>query len=191
MMDTTKMTRGNQMWYMIKREIICVCIFAFVQFLLFLSSYTNVIFRNVSGVLFIVAHFYAIYDGAAALAKLDKKSYTPLKYDIKWSLCWGAVIAAISLVFMIVFKLNWHFGAADGTLKNPISIIINIIFYLWQSPYMAFIIMTKKTVHIAVVITSFVLPIIASLTGYVTSKYDFGLKKKLHGMMFEKDGNDT
>lgn len=186
MRQTTEFTRGYQFWFMLRREIIGLCICAFIEFILFVGSYSNDIFRNISGVFFAIINFFIIFESAAVLSKLDMKSYTPLKYDVKWSLLWGLMIGCISLLWVLVFKLNWHFGATDSVLSNPISIIINIMFYIWNAPYMAFALMVPKTVPVGVVITSFILPVIASFTGYISGRKDVTISDKLRSLMFEK-----
>lgn len=182
--STTEFTRGYQIWYMIKREFIGVCICAFVQLMLFMPAYSNDSFRIVSGVLFSVVQFWIIYDGAAFLGKLDQKSYTPLKYDIKWSVVWGVILALISGAFMVMFKLNWHFG-------NPASLFVNVLFYIWTSPYMAFTIMKQAYLPVAVVLVSIIIPIVSSVAGYTSGKYGFSISDKLSNIMFEKDKKDT
>ncbi len=184
MRNTTEFTRGYQIWYMLRREFIGVCICAFVQFLLFISSYSNDIFRNISGVLFSVVHFWIIYDSAAALGKLDRKTYTPLGFEIKWAVLWGILISLMGLVFIGIYKFNWHFG-------NPVSVFINIVFFILESPYYAFLISSPKTVPFFVIIISVVIPVVASVTGYISSKNSSFISNKLRGLMFEKDNNDT
>lgn len=191
MRNTTEFTRGYQIWYMIKRELIGVVICAFVEFVLFMGSFSNDIFRTVSGVFFSIIHFMIIYDGAAALGKLDTKTYTPLEFDIKWSVVWGAVISAISLVSIAIFKLNWHFGAVDGVLSNPVAIIINILFYILQAPYLAFFVMTPAYIPIGVIILSILLPVAASVAGYISGKNNFTFSDKIRSLMFEKENKDT
>lgn len=175
---------------MLKREIIGVAICAFVELVLFMGSFSNDIFRNVSGVFFSIIHFMIIYDGAATLGKLDTKTYTPLKFDIKWSVVWGVVISAISLASIAIFKLNWHFGAVDGVLSNPLSVIINIFFYVWQAPYLAFFVMTPAHLPIGVVILSILLPVAASVAGYISGKNNFAFSDKIRSLMFEKENKD-
>ncbi len=184
MRNTTEFTRGYQIWYIIRRELIGVCICAFVQFLLFVSSYSSDIFRNISGVLFSIVHFWIIYDGAATLGKLDRKTYTPLGFEIKWAVVWGVLISLMSLVFISIYKLNWHFG-------NPVSVFINIVFFILESPYYAFLISSPKTVPFFVIIISVVIPVVASVTGYVSSKNNSFISDKLRSLMFEKDNNGT
>lgn len=175
---------------MIKREIIGIAICAFVEFVLFMGSFSNDIFRNVSGVFFSIIHFMIIYDSAAALGKLDTKSYTKLDFNIKWSVVWGMIISAISIATIVVFKLNWHFGAIDGVLSNPLSVIINILFYIWQAPYLAFFVMTPAYIPIGVVILSTLLPVAASVTGYISGKKNFTFSDKIRSLMFEKENKD-
>ena len=186
MRNTTEITRGYQFWYMLRRELIGLCICAFIEFVLFTGAYSNDIFRNISGVLFAIINFFIIFDSAAGLSKLDMKSYTPLKYDVKWSVLWGLMIGFISLLWILIFKLNWHFGVTDGVLSNPISIVLNILFFIWNAPYMAFMLMVPKTVPAGVVLVSFILPVIASFTGYISGKKDFTISDKLRNLMFEK-----
>lgn len=190
MRNTTEFTRGYQIWLMIRREIIGVAACALVEFLLFMPSFSNDIFRNVSGVLFSVINFLIIYDSAAALGKLDTKSYTKLEFDIKWSVLWGIIIGIASVVSIVIFKLNWRFGAVDGVLSNPVSVVYNILFFIWQAPYLAFFVMTPAYVPIGVVILSVILPIVASVAGYISGKNNFALLDKIRGIMFEKDNKD-
>lgn len=184
MRNTTEFTRGYQIWYMIRRDLAGVLACAFVQFLLFISSYSNDIFRIASGVLFSVVHFWLVYDGASALGKLDAKTYTPLKVDTKWSLLWGALISLIGLIFIGIYKLNWFFG-------NPVSVVFNIVFFIAESPYYAFLIATPKTVPFWVIAVSTVIPVLASVTGYITGVKNLTFTDKLRNFMFEKQNKDT
>ncbi len=184
MRNTTEFTRGYQIWYMIKRDLVGVLICALVQFLLFVSSYTNDIFRIISGVLFSVIHFWVIYDSAAALGKLDAKTYTPLDTNIKWSFMWGILISLIGLAFIGIYILNWYFG-------NPVSVVLNIVFFVAESPYYAFLMASPKTVPFWVVVVSTVIPVLASVMGYVTGGKNLAFTDKLRKLMFEKQNKDT
>lgn len=187
MRKPVEITRPYQFWYMIKRYLAGVTISAVVEFLLFLGSYSNDIFRAVSGVLFSAFGFLIVYDSSALLAKYDMKSYTPLKYDLKYAPFWGIAISLINLAWFAVFKMNWYFGASDGALSNPVSVFVNILFYIWNAPYMAFIIVSPKTIPWIVAAVSVVSPIAASILGYISGKNDFAISDKLRNLMFEKE----
>lgn len=179
MRNTTEFTRGYQIWYMIRRDLVGVLICAFVQFLLFISSYSNDTFRIASGVLFSVVHFWIIYDSAAALGKLDAKSYTSLNTDVKWSFVWGLLIALIGLAFIGLYKLNWYFG-------TPVSVFFNVVFFIVESPYYAFLIFYPKTVPLWVIAINVIIPVLASVTGYITGGKNFAFTDKLRNLVFEK-----
>lgn len=190
MKNPIEITRSYQFLYMLRCELVGVVACAFVEFLLFVGSYSNDAFRIISGILFALINFFIVYNSAAKLGKSDMKTYTPLKYNVKWSVLWGIAIAVVNLLSVAVFKMNWHFFTVDGVLANPFSVVLNISFYVWQSPYMAFLIMTPNVVPIAVVVVGCVLPCIASVTGYMSGKYDFLISDKIHGLMFEKGNKD-
>lgn len=187
MRKTTEITRAYQLWYMVRREAVGLAICAFVEFMLFVSSYSNDIFRIVSGVFFTVINGFIIYDGAASLAKLDRKSYTPLNYDVKQSFLWGCAIGLLMLLWVGIFYLNRFFGITDGVVNNPISVAVNVLFYMWQSPYLAFLINDPATVPVWVAVLGAILPCGASVLGYISGKSDFAISAKLRNLMFEKE----
>ena len=183
MKQATEMTRGYQIGYMVRRKLVGVCICAFVQFLLFVNSYENDIFRNISGVLFSAVNFFVVYDSAAVLGESNTKSYSRLNYNVKWAVLWGIVLCFINILLVLIVWLNWK-------LESPI-IVLNIIFYIWQSPYMAYLIMIPKHIPVAVIVMNIIVPISASVAGYISGKKKFTISDKIHNLMFEKDKKDT
>ena len=182
MRDSMKMTKRYQLGYMIYRWGISVAVCAFVQFLLFVNSYSNKVFGNVSGILFILVYFIIIFDGAAQLGKRDNKEYTPLAYNVKKALLWGIALTAINIVSIAVFKMNW--------MLNEPNVFVNFIFYILQSPFAAYVILVPNYFPLWLICLSALIPFIACVLGYVLGKRDFSISDKLYNLMFEKGQKD-
>ena len=184
-------SRKNQIFYMLRHELKTVILCALVQILFCLGAYSNNIIRIIAGTVFIIAHFSAIYSNAAELGKYDNKSYSKLNFDIKWSVLWGLIISIISVISMVIFKLNWAYNAVDGIMSGPFGVILTLLFYIWQSPYLAFIINTPNYLPAVIIAISIILPIAASVCGYIAGKNEFVITNKLHNLMFDKKKNDA
>ena len=183
MRSSTKITRKYQFLYMLSRFGIAIAVSTLVQLLITANSYGSTWFRILSGIIFSLYFAFMIFDAAATLSKLDNKDYTPLKYDIKWSVMWGVMISAISVIAIVLFIINWHFG-------DPVSVVLNIIFYIIESPYLAFIMMTPKSIPAFIVILSIVLPVLTSVLGYICGKREFVISDKIYSLVFEKRKKD-
>lgn len=191
MKKLSEYSRRNQTFYMLRQELKTVILYAIVQMVFCLGAYSNNIIRIIVGTVFIIAHFSAIYSNAAQLGKQDNKSYSKLNFDIKWSVLWGIIISIISVISIFIFKLNWAYNAVDGIMSRPFGVILTLLFYIWQSPYLAFIINIPNHLPTVMIAISIILPIVASVCGYIAGKNEFAITNKLHNLMFEKRKNDA
>ncbi len=167
---------------MLLRWVFSFGVCAFVQFVIFMNAYSNRIFANISGVIFMFVYFAMLFDGAAKLGKLDNKPYTPLKYDVRKSVLWGVIIAAICGITIVIYKLNQCLDAPN--------VIVNILFFVIQSPFMAFTIIVPNYFPWWIVVLSIAIPILACVVGYVLGRREFWISDKLHNLMFEKGKKD-
>ena len=191
MKKLSEYSRRNQTFYMLRQELKTVILYAIVQMVFCLGAYSNNIIRIIVGTVFIIAHFSAIYSNAAQLGKQDNKSYSKLNFDIKWSVLWGIIISIISVISIFIFKLNWAYNAVDGIMSGAFGVILTVLFYIWQSPYLAFIINIPNHLPTVMIAISIILPIVASVCGYIAGKNEFAITNKLHNLMFEKRKNDA
>lgn len=183
MRNSTKITRGYQIFSIFKRMILGIFVCTFVQLIAVIGAYENNIFRNIAGVFFVIVYFGMLSDEASVLGKFDNKPYTPLSYSYKWPLLWGGLLAIFNIVTILIFKLNWVSGD-----PNP---IINIIIYVLQSPYFAFLILKPGYYPFVVACVSTVLPVVACIVGYIMGKNEFLISNKIHSIMFEKGKKDA
>ena len=183
MRNSMKITRGYQIFSIFKRMLLGSFVCAIIQLVTVIGAYENNILRNIAGVIFVLVYFGMLLSEASVLGKFDNKPYTPLSYSYKWPLLWGGLLALVNIIAILIFKLNWAFGD-----PNP---IINIIFFVFQSPYFAFLIMKTGYYPFVMVCVSTLLPVVACIVGYIMGKNEFLISNKIHSFMFEKGKKDA
>ena len=183
MRNSTEITRGYQIFSIFKRMMFGSFVCAIIQLVAVIAAYENNILRNIAGVIFVLIYFGMLSGQASVLGKFDNKPYTPLSYNYKWPLLWGVLLALFNIITILIFKLNWAFGA-----PNP---IINIIFFVLQSPYFAFLLEKSGYYPFVLACVSTLLPVVACILGYIMGKNEFLIWNKIHNFMFEKGKKDA
>ncbi len=188
MKNPVDITRGYQIRYMILGQVIVSVFMAILQFFMVIGSFGNDKIRIFIGVLTIVIYFLYMTYRAYTLAKNDKKSYTPLKPGIKWALIWGISLFVFNILLISIYTLDWKLFSDGTTLNGVFAIITNIIFYILQSPFLAF---TVKCVggnlSVGLMAVMVVIPFVSSLAGYYVAMNEYSIMDKVRGIMFETD----
>ena len=184
--------RGYQFLVILGRHFIALGICILCEIFGVLGFFQFNFMRILLGITFAGVHFYILYKGALTLAKGDLKSYTPLEYNAKWAILWGAMISVITLVFMLLYRLNWIYFSVDGGMTNNVSVVMNFVFYLLESPYMAFLygVKTPGTLPWYISAVMLILPICATYTGYYLARNEDKVRGKIHDIMFESSEDE-
>lgn len=187
MKNTTEMTRGKEIAFIIKRHLFAVLVCFVLAIMLFLNLFDITALRYITGVFSILLYFVLIYASSSEVARVDMKSYTPTTPSVKTAIIYGTVISLSNLVFLILFKLNWLFFSDGVGMTNGYSIAYNAIFYFLESPYLSLLYMqTSGNVSALAIVLMLALPFLASVLGYLAGKNDFSFYDKMRRFMFEK-----
>lgn len=195
MRNSVEITRKYQFGFMLLHHLTtvsCIAIFELAAFWYFLNK---PYLRQACAAVFIIVYGLIIYSYSRKLAIYDKKTYTPLKPELKWGVLWGVMISASIAVFLIMYKLNWQmFSAVDDTgvpyLTSFWAMISNMVFYLWTAPYFGLIDMQGGGIAVYAQIIMLAVPIIASTLGYKAGVVNFDLLGKLDEFTLEHEEDD-
>lgn len=189
MKNSVEITRGYQVGYMIRRHVFSAFVCFIFQCVGFASFFNNGILQNIIGGVFAAVYLIMMYLGAWRMGKNDAKGYTPLKCECKWSLLWAVILVAINIVLCVAYKYIWTYKiTADGI--PPIgTIIVNLIFYFWNAPYIAFI-QNGGEIFGYVLAMMIGLPVIGIVFGYFMGSKKIAIIDKIMEFKFEKDENE-
>lgn len=189
MRNSVNITRKYQVGYMIGRHTFAAFVCIIMQCVALASFFNNDITRNIMGGAFAIVYLVMMYSGAWKLGEFDTKSYTPLNRECKWSFLWAAILVAINLVLCGVYKYMWaNVITAEG--MPPVgTIILNLIFYFWNAPYIAFI-KTGGEIAWYIFAMMIALPSIGCIFGYFMGSKKLAIMDKVAELKFEKDENE-
>ena len=191
MKNSVDITRGYQTFYMLRRAIFAVFVCIIVQVVVFINFLDEKVLRTIVGCIMVLVYAAVLYTGASTLGKFDAKPYTPLKIQLWRPLIWGGIIAAINIVFFVMYKINWALMPQGEELPTLISVIINGIFYVWNSPFIAFIMgNTNGYIPTVIVVLMAIMPVIACLAGYFAGSKNLFVLEKANDFMFEKNDSE-
>lgn len=161
---------------------------AFVFGLVAFWYFMNIsIAKEILSVIFMIVNFAMIYISAKKFALRDNKPYTPLKPSTLKGALFGCAIALVNLAFMGIFKLAWmKFGTANG-ITGIFPTIINALFYYWTFPYNGIMNLSFGSFTVYSAAAMIVVPIAASLAGYIAGSRKFELAEKIDELMYEKE----
>ena len=179
-------TRGYQLCYMLLGQVIISLVLMLMQFFMVIGSFNKDGVRIFVGIITTVVYFIYIAVRACNLTKSDKKSYTPLNASIKWAVIWGLSLVIFNILLIVIYKL---FGAHLNSASNGVlSIIISVLFYILQSPFLAF---TVKCLdgNIPILLMALItfMPFISTLVGYYFGINEIAIVDKINSIVFEND----
>lgn len=185
-------TRGYQFRYMLGRHLIALVICSVFQIFGVLGFFQFNIMRIILGITFAGVHLYVLYKGALELGKGDLKAYTPLKYEMKWPMLWGGMISGVAIILIAVYLLNWKFFSVNGVMTGNGSVIVNLLFYIAEAPYMAFFYGAKVpgTLPWYVILLMVGLPVLASFSGYYLARNEDKVTEKINKIVFENEEDE-
>ncbi len=191
MRNSVDITRKYQTWYMVRRALLASIVCIIVQIVVFINFFDVKTMRTVIGCVMTLVYGALLYTGAATFGKFDAKPYTPLAVQIWRPLIWGGILALINVVFLVVYKVNWLYIPTGDELPSLISVIINGIFYFWNSPYMGFIYGNSNGyISLITVIIMVIVPALACLFGYMAGSKNMFILDKVNDFMFEKPDSE-
>ncbi len=187
MRDSMKMTVTYQFMYILLTQVLAsaaVMLFGLVFFWYFTSMH---IVKEILSVIFMIAAFAMLYTSSKRFAVLDNKPYTPLKRSLIKGALFGAVVAAVNVVFTVVYHFIWVKFGTDAGLANIPSVIVNVVYFYWTYPYNGIMNMNDGNITYYSALAMVVVPIAATLLGYIAGCRKFNLTEKLGEFMYEKE----
>lgn len=199
MRNSVDITRPYQFGYMLLRHIMGVLIVGVIELIAFLWIFDKPIIGQIIAAVFVLVYGGYLYAGSRRLAIWDKKSYTPLKPSVKWGVLWGVMITLTIAVIVALYYVNWIcFSETITTVteqgteqvgvgfKSIGSVIVNVLVYIWLSPYFGFVNMPYGFPVYAIALM-LITPVVSTTLGYISALKNFDIVEKLDSMTFEKD----
>lgn len=178
-------TLNGQMLSVLLTHIKTAGIFS-VVWILMAALWTTDTGRYIFAAIGTVSYFFAIYNTAYAAERDDAKSYTEQTPKLYKCIMLTGYLAAANILIIVLYKLVWHFYAADGTLTSIYGIIGNIISMMWFSMYEFFAGMGKGHFALLGYLMIFLLPFAAAACGYAAGYKGFDIYDKIAGFAYEK-----
>lgn len=176
---------------MLGRVLFAVFVCIIVDIVVFINFLDRDILKTISGCMMTFVYAVVLYSGASKLGKFDAKPYTKLKVQLWRPLIWGVLIGLINIAFFAIYKINWATMPKGEDLPSLMSVIINGLFYVWNSPFIAFIIgNTNGHISLSVVILMAVVPVIACFLGYFAGSRNLLVLDKVDNFMFENNNSE-
>ncbi|MCH5210036.1 MAG: hypothetical protein J1F01_03625 [Oscillospiraceae bacterium] len=189
MRDSMKITVRYQFLYMLFVQLAASGI-AFVFGMIAFWYFTNIsVAKEILSLIFMLVNFVLLYTSSKRFATLDNKPYTPLKPSKIKAVLFGCLIVLVNLVFVAVYKVIWIKYAADTGLSGVIPTILNILFYCWSFPYNGIMNMSNGYLTVYSVIAMVVVPVSATLAGYIAGLKKFDITEKMDKFIYEKDND--
>ena len=189
MRDSMKMTVRYQFLYMLFIQAAASGI-AFVFGMIAFWYFTNIsVAKEILSIVFMSLNFGLLYVTSKRFAILDNKPYTPLKVSRIKAVLFGCFIALVNLLLVAVFKLVWIKYATETGLSGFIPIALNAFFYCWSFPYNGIMNMSNGYMTIYSVIAMVVVPVAATVTGYIAGLNKFEITEKIDKFIYEKDND--
>lgn len=187
MRDSMKMTVRYQFFYMLIIQAAASGV-AFVFGLVAFWYFMNIsIAKEILSVIFMIVNFAMLYIASKKFALLDNKPYTPLKPSKLKGALFGCLIALVNLIFMGIFRLIWISFGTDVGLTGIFPTIINAVFYYWTFPYNGIMNLSDGTFTLYSAAAMMVVPVAATLIGYIAGSKKFELAEKIDEFMYEKE----
>lgn len=190
MRNSVDITRKYQVGYMLLHHFMAVVVCAVIQAVAAWYFLDKTVARYIVGTIFTIIYGFYIYGSARTLSLFDNKNYTPLRPNIKWGVIWGLVITATVAVSIVVYKANWAFFSSDGSITNVASVILNLLFYLWNAPYFGFFPDNGGSINNVLVVVMLLIPVVSSTLGYWAGNKRFDIAEKLNSMTYEKNDDE-
>lgn len=150
--------------------------------------FTNInIAKQLLSCVFMLVNFMFLYSPSRRFADMDNKPYTPLKPSMIKGVLFGCMIAALNVIFAVIFRLLWiKFGTETG-ITGVLPTAYNAFFFFWSYPYNGIMNLSHGTFTFYTWIAMIIVPIAATTAGYIAGCRKFDLVEKIDSMMYEKD----
>lgn len=186
MKDKSKITVGYQYRHMLLNHLAAVFIAAVLQLLAFSFMFEKTLMKIIAGIVFSLVYFSMMYSASGNAAAHDNKSYTPLKPDYRKGVLFGVMIACITLILFICYKLVWANFSSDGVLQSWHAIALNAVFLFWNFPFFGFLGDAGGEVPWYGLTIMLITPIAATTLGYIASCKKFYISDKLLSFVYVK-----
>lgn len=187
MRDSMKMSIGYQFGYMLLMQAAAsgiTIVFGLVAFWYFLNIH---IVKELVSIAFMGVNFAVLYIASKKMAQRDCKPYTPIKPSRLKGALFGALISAVTLLLMLLFIYVWANYSDDAGIHGIIPTVINVLFYCWSFPYNGIMGLSNGQFMVYSGIIMLVLPVCATLIGYIAGSKNIELAEKLDKFIYEKE----
>jgi len=151
-------------------KIICAqfaSIFLSFMFMILLGNLTDKM--GITNICLILIWFGAIYSVGWNKGKKDSRKITGVKPDVKSNALAGLLCSGVTFVFLLIRIAAFHIAAGGNVENNPgILVASDIIYRLWNFPYISF--MQSGT------LLAYSVPVLFQFVVYTIS-YMIGLKR--------------
>lgn len=187
MRESTKITKKYQFVYVLLIQLGAsgvAFVFGLVAFWYFMNMK---IVKEIISIAFILVNFAMLYIASKKFALLDNKPYTPLKPSRVKGVLFGAVVAVLNVIFVLLYRLLWIKYGIDAGLSGILPMMANTAFYYWSFPYNGLMNMDSGVISAYSVVFMIVIPVAATTLGYIAGEKKFELAEKLDEFMYEKE----
>lgn len=187
MREAVKITRKYQLARILLTQLGAsgvAFVFGLVAFWYFMNMH---IVKEIISIAFILVNFGMLYVATKKFAQNDNKPYTPLEPDVKMAVLWGVAVSAVNVLFVLGYRLLWLKFGVDGSLVGILPMIANSLFYYWSFPYNGLMNMDCGTVTVYSAAAMVIMPVCATVLGYIAGCKKFELAEKLDEFMYEKE----
>ncbi len=186
-MKKMKYTIWGQMLSVVGAHAVTAYIFMFIWFI------TAGLWEGVAGKIFsavgLVCYLVAIYNSGVTCAQTDKRAISPLSPYPAKGLILPAILLAVNIVVILIYKLAWSAGGDGEFLQKGWAIFLNVLTVFWTSAYENILGMEKGVLEIQGYFILCILPFAATGAGYFAGYKDFDLFAKLGNLAYEKREN--
>ena len=97
-----------------------------------------------------------------------------------------ALLVAVNLLFVLIYKLTWVLGGDGVSIQKMWAVVNNILSFAWFSVYGVLTGMDKGNLSVMGYIIIFLLPYISYFLGYFAGVKKFDISEHFTGFMYEK-----
>lgn len=192
MRDSMKMTVKYQFAYILLIRLVSAGIaFIFGAFIYYYLLFVDVA-KQILSVALMGVEFAMLYIAAKKFANRDAKKVTPLNYSLIKGVMFGAMIAAINIILILIYTAVWRNFSGEYGVVGFVPIAYNACFYVWTFAYNGLIAnFTAGEFGYIAAAAAVIVPIAATTAGYIAGGRNFDLAEHLDSFIYEKDDDDA
>ncbi len=142
--------------------------------------------NEIIAVLFLGLYFIVLYVRAGDCARYDKKTYTPTKaHPLKGFILPIGIIVCYIILFRL-YSLSWKYQTPEGMIATGWGKLLSVAYVIYTYMYARFATIAQGAVSIWVHFMAVLVPLAASVLGYIAGFKNFSVYDKLLSLMYEK-----